>query len=412
MLESVADVWRECCHETPPNVGGGLQDIVAAIRSGRRLQRLSMAHRRAVLDVLTKSVGDLLDAWFESAALKAALGYEAIAGHYASPYTPGTAYVLLHHMLGEVNGQRGATGHVVGGMGAITEAMAAEARLRGVYIETNVSVEKVIVDQRGAQGVQLQDGRIIEASCVVANVNPKMLYLDMVDAVALDQNFLHTLRQWKCASASFRMNVALSELPNFTCLPNQPDESSALHHQSSIVMAPSLRYMEQAYFDARTYGCARAPVIEMLIPSTVDDSLAPPGQHVASLCCQHFSPDLPEGLSWDGIREDAADHVIDTVTRFAPNFKSAILGRSILSPLDLEREFGLLGGDIYHGALTLDQLWSARPMLGHADYRGPIRKLYLCGAGAHPGGGVSGLPGRNAAREIVADFKHGKLKHR
>jgi len=150
----------------------------------------------------------------------------------------------------------------------------------------------------------------------------------------------------------------------------------------------------------------------MLIPSTVDDSLAPPGQHVASLCCQHFSPDLPEGLSWDGIREDAADHVIDTVTRFAPNFKSAILGRSILSPLDLEREFGLLGGDIYHGALTLDQLWSARPMLGHADYRGPIRKLYLCGAGAHPGGGVSGLPGRNAAREIVADFKHGKLKHR
>ncbi len=412
MLESVADVWRECCHETPPNVGGGLQDIVAAIRSGRRLQRLSMAHRRAVLDVLTKSVGDLLDAWFESAALKAALGYEAIAGHYASPYTPGTAYVLLHHMLGEVNGQRGATGHVVGGMGAITEAMAAEARLRGVYIETNVSVEKVIVDQRGAQGVQLQDGRIIEASCVVANVNPKMLYLDMVDAVALDQNFLHTLRQWKCASASFRMNVALSELPNFTCLPNQPDESSGLHHQSSIVMAPSLRYMEQAYFDARTYGCARAPVIEMLIPSTVDDSLAPPGQHVASLCCQHFSPDLPEGLSWDGIREDAADHVIDTVTRFAPNFKSAILGRSILSPLDLEREFGLLGGDIYHGALTLDQLWSARPMLGHADYRGPIRKLYLCGAGAHPGGGVSGLPGRNAAREIVADFKHGKLKHR
>ena len=202
-----------------------------------------------------------------------------------------------------------------------------------------------------------------------------------------------------------RINVALSELPRFACLPEPGD-----HLASGIIIAPSLTYMEQAYFDARTHGCSRAPVVEMLIPSTVDDTLAPPGQHVASLFCQHFSPELPAGLTWDGIREDAADHVIDTVSRYAPNFRDAVIARSVLTPLDLEREFGLTGGDIFHGALTLDQLWAARPMLGHADYRSPVKRLYLCGAGTHPGGGVTGLPGHNAAREILKDFRRGKFR--
>jgi phytoene dehydrogenase-like protein len=263
-------------------------------------------------------------------------------------------------------------------------------------------VHKVLVDQRGAQGVQLADRSMVDARCVVANVDPRRLYLKLVDAAALDEDFVQRIRSYKCGSATFRMNVALSELPDFTCLPGRHQQP---HHQSGIIIAPSLAYMEQAYFDARTYGCSRAPIIEMLIPSTVDSTLAPPGKHVASLFCQHFAYNLPNGLDWDGIRESAADHVLDTVTRYAPNFKGAVLGRKILTPVDLEREYGLTGGDIFHGALSLDQVWSARPVLGHADYRAPVRGLYLCGAGAHPGGGVSGLPGHNAAREILRDLR-------
>ena len=407
MLDRVADVLRELSLETPPNVGGGIGDFLSAIKTARRFKKLDMAARRDVLDLFTKSAGDVLDFWFESAPIKAALGFDAIVGNFASPYAPGTAYVLLHHVFGEVNGKRGVWGHAVGGMGAITQAMAAEARARGVHIDTGAEVINVCVDSRGAQGVQLKDGRVIEARCVAANVNPKLLYLQLIDAPALDADFRRRMQAWKCGSATFRINVALNELPDFNCLPGI---DVAQHHQSGIIIAPSLGYMEQAYFDARTYGCSRAPVVELLIPSTVDDSLAPAGQHVASLFCQHFSPELPNGLSWDEIREQAADHVIDTVTRYAPNFKDAVIARKILSPLDLERDFGLTGGDIFHGALTLDQLWSARPVLGHGDYRSPVNRLYLCGSGTHPGGGVTGLPGRNAAREIIRDFKSGRMK--
>jgi len=407
MLDRVADVLRELSLETPPNVGGGIGDFLSAIKTARRFKKLDMAARRDVLDLFTKSAGDVLDFWFESAPIKAALGFDAIVGNFASPYAPGTAYVLLHHVFGEVNGKRGVWGHAVGGMGAITQAMAAEARARGVHIDTGAEVVNVCVDSRGAQGVQLKDGRVIEARCVAANVNPKLLYLKLIDAPALDADFRRRMQAWKCGSATFRMNVALNELPDFNCLPGS---DVAQHHQSGIIIAPSLGYMEQAYFDARTYGCSRAPVVELLIPSTVDDSLAPAGQHVASLFCQHFSPELPNGLTWDEIREQAADHVIDTVTRYAPNFKDAVIARKILSPLDLERDFGLTGGDIFHGALTLDQLWSARPVLGHGDYRSPVNRLYLCGSGTHPGGGVTGLPGRNAAREIIRDFKSGRMK--
>ena len=409
MLERVADVLRELTLETPPNVGGDFGDFISAIQTARLFKKLDMAARRDVLDLFTKSAGDLLDFWFESVPIKAAFGFDAIVGNFASPYAPGTGYVLLHHVFGEVNGKRGIWGHAIGGMGAITQAMAAEAKARGVHIDTGAEVVNVCVDSRGAQGVQLKDGRVMEARCVVANVNPKLLYLKLIDAPVLDSDFRKRMQAWKCGSATFRMNVALSELPDFKCLPGiEPAE----HHQSGIILAPSLAYMEQAYFDARTYGCSRAPVVELLIPSTVDDTLAPAGQHVASLFCQHFNPELPNKLSWDDIREDAADLVIDTVTRYAPNFKDAVIARKILSPLDLERDFGLIGGDIFHGALTLDQLWTARPVLGHADYRSPVSRLYLCGAGTHPGGGVTGLPGRNAAREIIRDFKRGRMKEK
>lgn len=407
MLEQVAGILRELSLRTPPNIGGGVSAWFDALAAGREFRRLDMTQRRDLLALFTKSAGEVLDSWFESDPIKAAFGFDAIVGNFASPYTPGSAYVLLHHVFGEVNGQRGAWGHAIGGMGAITQAMAAEAYDRGVEISVDTPVAKVLVDQRGAQGVQLKDGRVIEARCVVANVNPKLLYLNMLDRHVLPEEFRRRMQDYRCASGTFRMNVALTELPDFTCLPGSQVQD---HHRSGIIIAPSLRYMEQAYFDARTLGCSRAPVVEVLIPSTVDDSLAPPGQHVASLFCQHFNPELPNGLNWDEIREPAADLIIDTVTKYAPNFKASVLGRSILSPLDLERTFGLIGGDIFHGALGLDQLWSARPVLGYADYRAPVDKLYLCGSGAHPGGGVTGLPGHNAARAIARDFKRGRLK--
>ena len=406
MLERVAGLLRELALETPPNAGGGVRDLIAALVAGNRLRKLDMAARRDVLDLFAKSAGQMLDAWFECDALKAAFGFDAIVGNFASPYTPGSAYVLLHHVFGEVNGKQGAWGHAVGGMGAITQAMAAEARVRGVDIVTDAEVARVNVEQGVARGVTLADGRTMAARCVVSNLNPKLLYLKLIDAGALDDEFVTRMRNYRCESATLRMNVALSELPDFTAARGTQVQ---LHHQAGIIMAPSLAYMERAYFDARTDGWSREPIVEMLIPSTVDDTLAPAGQHVASLFCQHFSYALPQGRTWDDCRDQAADHIIDLVNRHAPNFRASIRGRRVLSPLDLEREFGLVGGDIFHGALSLDQLYSARPLLGGADYRGPLAGLYLCGSGTHPGGGVTGLPGHNAAREIVRDWRRGRL---
>jgi phytoene dehydrogenase-like protein len=303
-------------------------------------------------------------------------------------------------VFGEVNGKRGIWGHAMGGMGAITQAMAKEAQARGVELSIDAPVGRVNVENGRAVSVTLNNGATIGARCVIANVNPKLLYLDLMDEADLEADFLKRIRAYKCASATFRMNVALSELPDFSCLPGRQLQP---HHQSGIILAPSLAYMERAYMDARLTGWSAQPVVEILIPSTVDDSLAPKGLHVASLFCQHFNPQLPDARSWDEVKQQAADLIVDTVDRVAPNFKASIMGRMVLSPLDLERKFGLIGGDIFHGALSLDQLFSARPVLGHGDYRGPLKGLYMCGSGTHPGGGVTGAPGHNAAREVLRD---------
>jgi len=229
-----------------------------------------------------------------------------------------------------------------------------------------------------------------------------LLFQNLIDPGLLEPNFRRRIDKWKCGSGTFRMNVALSELPDFDCLPGTDAQE---HHSAGIVIGPSLDYLDKAYNDAREFGWSRAPIVEMLIPSTLDDTLAPEGKHVASLFCQQFAPELPNGDSWDDHAEEAADLIIDTVTKFAPNFKQSILARSIMSPLDLERDFGLVGGDISHGSMSLNQLFSARPMLGYGDYRTPIKGLYQCGAGTHPGGGVTGAPGHNAAREILRDMR-------
>jgi phytoene dehydrogenase-like protein len=399
-LDRVADVLRALLLQTPPNAGGGVHDLLAAARVGNRLRKLALAEQRDVLELFTRSAGDLLDRWFESDPIKAAFGFDAVVGNYASPYAPGSAYVLLHHVFGEVNGKRGIWGHAIGGMGAITQAMAAEAARRGVTLRPGAAVARVDVAAGRVRGVTLASGEELVAPVVVANVNPRLLFLELVEPACLDADFRERIAAYRCGSGTLRMNVALSRLPQFSCLPG----TGALpHHASGIIMAPSLAYMEAAYADARATGIARRPIVEMLIPSTVDDSLAPPGAHVASLFCQHFAPALPSGRTWDEARDEAADVVFDAVEALAPGFRECVLARRVLTPLDLEREFGLVGGDIFHGALGLDQLWSARPVLGHADYRAPIRGLYLCGSGTHPGGGVTGVPGHNAAREILRD---------
>jgi phytoene dehydrogenase-like protein len=411
-LEVIADVLRDLVLETPPNVTAGswltaMPELLRSARLGKRISKLDMPMRRELLDLFVKSAGDYLDAWFESAPIKAAYGFDGIVGNYASPYSAGSAYVLLHHVFGEVNGKKGAWGHAIGGMGAISQAMAKAAVERGVDIRVSSPVREVLVEAGRAVGVVTERGDAIRARSVVSNLNPKLLYGSLIDPKALPQDFRERISHWRCASGTFRMNVALSELPDFTVLPGR---SLAEHHASGIIMAPSLAYMDQAYLDAKAGGWSKRPIVEMLIPSTLDDSLAPAGQHVASLFCQHVAPVLPNGASWDAHREEVADVMIDLVNSHAPNFKASVLGRQIMSPLDLERTFGLIGGDIFHGALSLDQMFSARPMLGHGDYRGPLKGLYMCGSGTHPGGGVTGAPGHNAAREIIADFRRGRVK--
>jgi len=268
-----------------------------------------------------------------------------------------------------------------------------------VDISANTPVAHVEVVSGKASGVVLADGTRIAAKCVVSNLHPKLLFQTLLAPADVPVEFAQRIAAYKSGSGTFRMNVALSELPRFSCLP-EPGP----HLSSGIIMAPSLNYMERAYFDAKTFGWSKKPIVEILIPSTVDDSLAPSGQHVASLFCQHVSPTLPDGRSWDDCRDEVADVMIDTVTQFAPNFKASVIARQAYSPLDMERTFGLIGGDIFHGTLSLDQLFSARPILGYGDYRTPIGSLYQCGAGTHPGGGVTGIPGHNAAHEILKDW--------
>ncbi len=401
-LGRAASQLRALALKRPPNVGGGLSEVFAGAALGRRLYGLTLEDKRLLLDLFTKSAADFLAQWFESEIVKGALAFDGIVGAYAGPHTPGTAYVLLHHCFGEVNGKSGVWGHAIGGMGAISQAMAGSALARGAAIRTSEPVAAILVEDGGACGVRLQSGERIRARAVAANVAPKLLFRELVPAGVLAPDLRRRFLELKSGSGTFRMNVALAELPNFRC---RPGTTVADHHASGIIIGPTVAYLEAAYLDARAHGWSRKPVVEMVIPSTLDASLAPPGRHVASLFVQHVAPHLPGGKSWDEAKEDFADLVIETVNEHAPNFKVSVLGRQSLSPLDLERRFGLLDGDIFHGQLTLDQLFSARPVLGHADYRMPVPHLYLCGSGAHPGGGVTGLPGRNAAHEIIRDFK-------
>ncbi len=400
-ISEVALALRAMATEAPPNLGGGLRDLIGLLKSGNRLRKLSARHQAILVELMTRSLGDYLDMWFEGEALKGVLGLEGVIGNFAEPYQAGTAYVLLHHAFGEVNGRTGAWGIARGGMGAISESMASFARSRGAAIETGTPVSEIITEKDRAVGVTTADGRTITARCVAANIHPQTLLTKLLDPGLLEEGDRRRINAYRSHSATFRMNVALSELPRFTSMAGRGED----HFMGAIEVSPSLQYIEDAYMDARRHGWSSKPVISMQVPSTQDDSLAPEGCHVASLFCQHFQRHLPNGQDWDSVRDQVADQVIDTIDQYAPNFKASVVGRQIKTPLDIERDLGMVGGDIFHGALHLDQFYSMRPLPGHASYKMPVAGVYLCGSGAHPGGGVSGLPGHNAAREILREYR-------
>jgi phytoene dehydrogenase-like protein len=398
-IGEVARALRSLATQAPPNFGGGWRDLLALLQGGNQLRKLGKKHQIVLTELMTRSLGDHLDAWFEGEPLKGLLGFEGVIGNFADPYQAGTAYVLLHHAFGEVKGRAGAWGIARGGMGAISDAIAGAARSAGAAIETGAKVAKILKDGERAAGVVLEDGREFCAPMIAANLHPQLLLTRLLDRDDLAADDRRRIDAYRSHSATFRMNVALSELPRFSSLP--PDET--FHFEGAIELCPSLGYMQAAYRDATDHGWARRPIISMQIPSTQDDSLAPEGAHVASLFCQHFQRELPDGQSWDDVKETAADAIIDAIDAHAPNFRASVIGRQIKSPLDIERDLNMVGGDIFHGALHLDQFYSMRPIPGHAGYRMPTRGVYLCGSGAHPGGGVSGLPGHNAAQVMLRD---------
>lgn len=399
-LDAVVRIVRQWLLRAPPDAGGGLSDLLALLRLGNSVRGLSLAEQRHLVDFFTAPAADILERYFGHDLVQALFGFDSVVGHYASPYSPGSAYVLLHHVFGEAGGVAGAWGHAIGGMGAITQAMAAACREQGVEIVLDAAVDEVIVEGGKAAGASA-GGKVWRAKAVAAGINPKLLFDRLLPDGAAPEA-AQRMRHWRSESATFRMNVALSGLPRFTALPDPGD-----HLTAGIILAPSLGHMDRAFLDARRGPWSAEPVVEMLIPSTLDDSLAPPGAHVASLFCQHFPYEVEGG--WESRRDEAADAILSYVDRYAPGFSASVVGRLALSPLDLERRFGLVGGDIFHGKMTLDQLFSARPMLGHSGYRMPVPGLYLCGSGAHPGGGVTGAPGHNAARAILADRRKLRL---
>ncbi|MEJ2120870.1 MAG: NAD(P)/FAD-dependent oxidoreductase [Alphaproteobacteria bacterium] len=403
-ITALAEAVRPLLREPPIGMPNGISDAFRVLGLTKQLRKMGGDQQAKLAEIMTMSVGDYLDRWFEGDAVKGAFGFEGIIGNLASPYHPGTAYVLLHHAFGETDGRTSAWGHAKGGMGAITEAMARSAETRGAIIVTESPVREVIIEGKNgetrAAGVVLEDGRTIHARRVAANVNPKLLFLDLMDPAVLPDDFRKRMENWRCRSGTFRMNLALSRLPRFACL---RDGGGPELLNGTIDIAPSLGYLDRAYDAAKSGGWSPEPIVSMCIPSLIDDTLAPSGAHVMSLFCQHFHPTLADGRSWDKAKYEVADAVLRSLEAYMPNLRQLVVGRQILTPLDLERDFGLVGGDIFHGAMHLDQLYAMRPALGHADHRMPVKGLYLCGAGAHPGGGVSGIPGRNAARAILKD---------
>lgn len=354
----------------------------------------------AALELLAGPARPILDRWFESEALKVTLATDAIIGAMAPPSAPSTGYVLLHHVMGTAGGARGVWGYVEGGMGALTQALRRSAEAAGVEVRTDADVAQIEVRDGRAVGVRLHSGEVIAARSVVSNATPEVTFRQLLEPSELPQAFREAVARIDYSSAVMKINLAVSELPDFSCLPGKTEVGP--QHRGTIHISPTLEYLEAAYEDARRGEPSREPVIELTIPTSVDRTLAPAGHHIVQMFVQ-YAPYALKNAHWDEIKDSFAQRCIDAVNRYAPNFAASVLHRQVLSPLDLERRFGLTGGNIFHGAMPLHQLFGFRPVPGWSDYRTPVQGLYLCGAGAHPGGGVSGAPGRNAARVMLGD---------
>ena len=376
------------------------KELMKLLFIGRRFQGMTSEDKYNQVQLMTMSAIDFLDQWFETDVLKATMSASGIIGTFLGVRSPGTAYVLLHHYMGEIDGAFRSWGFARGGTGAISNAIADAAREAGAEIRTEAGIAQIIVKAGRARGVVLANGDEIQADIVSSSVDPRLTFIQFIENGNLPNDFLDEVRRYKFRGSSGKVNLALDRLPSFTCMPGP-----GAHLRGAISISPSVEYMEKAYDDAKYGQYSRRPYIDMVIPTLTDPSVAPPGKHVMSCFVQYAPYKLRPGMNWDDQKEAFGNNVIDTIAEYAPNIKNIILHKQVLTPLDLERDFGLSEGNIFQGELSLEQLFFLRPVPGYAQFRTPIKNLYLCGSATHPGGGIMGAPGRLAALEILKDFK-------
>ena len=381
---------------TPPDpVSLDPRELGKLLFLARRFRALPDEDRYNQIQLMTMSAADFLDQWFETDVLKATMSASGIIGTFLGVRSPGTAYVLLHHYMGEIDGAFRSWGFARGGTGAISNAIASAARAAGVEIRTRAPVAQITVNGGQARGVVVAGGEELRADLVLSSVDPNLTFLKLIDVRELPGDFVAEVRRYKFRGSSGKVNLALDALPDFTCLPG-----AGPHLRGALSISPSVEYMERAYDEAKYGAFSRRPYIDMVIPTLTDPSVAPPGKHILSCFVQYAPYQLASG-TWDEQREAFGDAVVGAIAEYAPNLRNIIIGRQVLTPLDLEREFGLTEGNIFQGELTLEQLFFARPVPGWAQYRTPIRNLWMCGSATHPGGGIMGAPGRNAALRIL-----------
>jgi phytoene dehydrogenase-like protein len=396
-LERISQVVERLLLAPPPQFPlRGPGDVIEYLKLASRLYGLSTGDMVSLVKIFTQSAAEFLDEWFESEEVKVTLATDGVIGANGGPRSPGTAYILLHHCMGGVAGHRGLWGFVRGGMGAVSEAIASSARAAGAEIRTNAAVSKVLVRSGRACAVALESGEEIDAGAIASNADPKVTFLRLCDERDFEPDFVTAIRHFRIEGTSCKINLALNGLPEFTAYPGAPGP----HHRSTMHICPNIDYVERAWDDAKYGRPSDRPLLELTIPTIYDPTLAPPGRHIMGIFLQYAPYTLREG-TWDELREPFGDRVISLIEEYAPNIRGIIEHRQVLTPLDLERRFGITGGNIFHGEMSLDQMFLMRPVAGWARYRTPIQGLYLCGSGAHPGGGVMGAPGYNCAREML-----------
>jgi len=396
-LERISQVVEGLLLTTPPNFPPqGIGDFIEYLKLAARLRGLGSRDTVALVKIFTQSAAEFLDEWFESEQVKVTLATDGVIGANGGPRSPGTAYILLHHCMGGVGGHRGLWGFVRGGMGAVSEAIAASAKAKGAEIRTNATVSRILVRDGRAWGVALEGGEEIEAGMVASNLDPKLTFLWLLEERDLPSEFVEDIKTFRIEGTSCKINLALNGLPEFAAYPGAPGPQ----HGATMHICPSIEYVERAWDDAKYGRPSERPLLELTIPTMYDPSLAPPGRHIMGIFLQ-YAPYTLRDATWDDLREPFGDRVINLIAEYAPNIHSIIEHRQVLTPLDLERRFGITGGNIFHGEMSLDQMFVMRPAAGWASYKTPIRSLYLCGSGAHPGGGVMGAPGYNCARAML-----------